>query len=188
MNSTKAKDLTKLFTSKGFNPVIGTIYTQQQYWKAWYRGLVDGFHNTQMKNAEGTLISVVKPSLQMAKKVSEDITSLLFNENTTLTISNKAAQTALDNVLEANYYYDEMPTFVEYTIGPYGTGLQVEYVANNETKIKYLYGDKVLIISYENTTPTEVAVIQEFVKDKMKYNHVTCNVSHIQRGQISYNT
>jgi len=173
MNNVMAKDLQKLFIGRGYNPVIGTIYQQQEYWLSWYRGEVDGFHNIQKKNVEGTLIGLEKPSLQMAKKISEDITSLLFNEKVSLLVSgNDNAQDVLDLVLEDNDFYDEMPNFIELTAGPYGTGVAVEYLADNKTKINYLFGDRMVIIDYENTTPKAVAVIQEFQKDKHKYHHI----------------
>ena len=172
MNETRLKDLQKLFTDRGYNPVIGTIYQKQEYWLEWYRGEVDGIHTMQKKNAEGRLISIEKPSLQMAKKVSEDITSLLFNENVTLTVSDEKAQEVLDARLLANNFYDEMPNFIELTAGPFGTGVIVEYIADKESKITYLFGDKVFVIDYDNTTAKGVAVVQEFVKEKMKYNHV----------------
>jgi A118 family predicted phage portal protein len=171
MNKTLEKDLTKLFIDRGFNPVMGTIYEQQQIWLSWYRGNVDGFHEITKKNAEGRNIEIHKPSLQMAKKVSEDITSLLFNEKVKLLIDDNAAQKVLDDKLDANNFYDEMTNFVELTC-PYGTGVRVEYISNNEIKMNYLFGDKVVIIDYENTTPTAIAVIQQFSKDGKKYNHV----------------
>lgn len=171
MNQTMMKDLNSLFIDRGFNPVFGTIYQQQQIWLQWYRGNVDGFHEVAKKNAEGTLISIHKPSLQMAKKVSEDITSLLFNENVRLLVSNETAQEVLDNKLSDNEFVDEMTNFVELTC-VYGTGVVVEYIADDEVKMNYLFGDKVIVIDYENTTPTAIAVIQRFTKDKKTYNHI----------------
>jgi A118 family predicted phage portal protein len=174
MNDTLAKDLQKLFIGRGYNPVIGTIYQQQEYWLSWYRGEVDGFHNIQKKNAEGTLIPIYKPSLQMAKKVGEDITSLMFNENVALTVSgDDNAQDVLDMVLDNNHFYDEMPNFIELTVVPFGTGVAVEYLADNETKINYLFGDRVVVIDYDNTTPTAIAAIQQFQREKKKYFHIT---------------
>ena len=172
MNTTKIKDLQALFIERGYNPVIGTIYQQQEYWLSWYRGNVDGFHSTQKKNAEGRLIEIKKPSLQMAKKVPEDITSLLFNENVRLLTGEKKSQEVLDEVLKNTFFYDEMPNFVELTVGPYGTGVITEYIADDKTKVNYSFGDRVYVIDYENTTPTAIAIVQEFVKEKMKYTHV----------------
>jgi len=171
MNNTMAKDLNKLFLSRGYNPVIGTIYQQQEYWLNWYRGEVDGFHNTQMKNAEGVMVEVIKPSLQMAKKVSEDVTSLLFNENVQLLVSNEQAQEALDKVLLDNNFTDEMSNFVELTC-VYGTGVIVEYIVDGVTKMNYLFGDRVVVIDYDNTTIKAIGVIQQFQRDDHKYNHI----------------
>ena len=172
MNDKLAKDLQKLFIDRGYNPVIGTIYQQQEYWVSWYRGDVDGFHTTQKLNAEGTAIPVYKPSLQMAKKVAEDLTSLLVNEKVELLINGDLkAQEVLDKVLEDNYFIEEAPNYVELSC-VFGTGVQVEYISNGKTKINYLFGDRVVVIDYENTTPTAIAVIQQFQKDGKKYNHI----------------
>jgi A118 family predicted phage portal protein len=173
MNNVYAKDLQKLFIDRGFNPVFGTIYQQQEIWVQWYRGNVDNFHEIEKKNAEGRLISIKKPSLQMAKKVGEDWASLLFNEKVSLTISgNDKAQAVLDNVLKHNNFYDEMPNFIELTAAPYGTGVIVEYQLENETKLNYLFGDRVFVIDYDNTTPKAIAVVQQFQRNKRKYNHI----------------
>ena len=180
MNDIMAKDLTSLFIDRGFNPVIGTIYQQQEYWLSHYRGEVDGFHNIQKKNIESTLISISKPSLQMAKKVAEDITGLLFNENVVLSVSEpnlqegaeSKAQDVLNKVLDDNNFYDEETNFIELTAGAYGTGVKVEYLANGKTKLNYLFGDRVVVIDYENTTIKAIAVIQQFQKNKRKYNHI----------------
>jgi A118 family predicted phage portal protein len=166
-----AKDLTKLFQEKGYNPVIGTIYRQQAEWLSWYRGNVDGFHNIQKKTIEGRLIALNKPSLQMGKKVCEDNASLLFNENVKITVNSEKAQKVLDDKFEETNYYDEMPNFIELT-GTFGTGVSVEYIAENEVKMNYLFGDKVVVIDYENTTIKAIAVIQSFQKDQRKFNHV----------------
>lgn len=171
MNSVKAKDLNRLFSAKGYNPVIGDIYRQQQEWLSWYRGMVDGFHSQQRKNAEGVLVKIEQPSLQMAKKVSEDVTSLLFNEKVMLTVGDKTAQGVLDKVLKDNFFTDEMQNFIELTC-VYGTGVVVEYIVDGETKLNFLFGDKVVVIDYDNTTPKAVAVIQEFMRDEYKYNHI----------------
>jgi len=172
MNDIMAKDLQKLFIGRGFNPVIGTIYQQQEIWLSWYRGNVDGFHEIQKRSLEGIMIAIHKPTLQMAKKVSEDVTSLLFNEKVQLVISgDDKAQGVLDTVLLDNNYHDEMVNFIELTC-VYGTGLTVEYRSNNKTKVNFLHGDRVIIIDYDNTTPTAVAVIQQFKKDKKTYHHV----------------
>lgn len=173
MNDVMAKDLQKLFISRGYNPVLGTIYQMQEEWLSWYRGDVNGFHTLQKKNVEGRVIAIHKPTLQMGKKVSEDITSLLFNENVALTVSgDEKAQEVLDNVLENSNFYDEMPNFIELTAGAYGTGVMVEYQVEGETKMNYLFGDRVVVIDYDNTTPKAIAVIQQFQRGKQKYHHI----------------
>ncbi len=181
-----AKDLQKLFIGRGFNPVFGTIYEQQELWLSWYRGNVDGFHEIQKKNLEGRLISVHKPSLQMGKKVCEDNTSLLFNENVELIISgDNVAQEVLDSVLADNNYYDEMTNFIELT-AVYGTGVEIEYIADGKTKLNFLHGDRLIVIDYDNTTPKAVAVVQEFNIDKKTCHHIMYHTFHDGKYRIQH--
>ena len=84
MNSTKIKDLGKLFTSKGYNVVIGNAYTKQQEWLSYFVGSVPNVHHMTRKTMSGHRVDVIKPSLQMPKKVAEEWTSLLYNEKVSL--------------------------------------------------------------------------------------------------------
>ena len=171
MNSKKINELGKLFTNRGFNPVIGTIYKQQEKWLNWYRGNVNDFHYYKIKTTNGKSVDKKKPSLQMAKKVCEDWASLLFNERSGVTIENAETQKVLNDVLDANFFKDEISNFLELSMMN-GTGVIVEYKSDGETKIDFIYGNTIMVLSYENSTPTEIAVIQEFQKEKEYYTHV----------------
>lgn len=175
MNSGKIKQLGELFTNKGFNPVIGTIYKQQEKWVNWYRGEVNDFHYYQIKTTGGASVDKKKPSLQMAKKVCEDASALVWNEKSEIIIENDAAQQTLDKVLKDNYFKNEIGTFIELT-NMYGTGVIIEYKSKGKTKLNFSYGNGIMVLSYENTTPTEIVVIQEFQKDKMFYTHLTMHL------------
>lgn len=186
MNDLKIKDLYKLFTQQGYNVVIGDIYKQQQKWLNWYRGEVNDFHYFSVKTINGATIGKHKPSLNMAKKVAEDWASLLFNEKVELTVSNQKAQERINEVLLDNNFVDEMTNFVELSM-VYGTGVTVEYIAENEVKLNFIYGDKIMPIGYENSTITEIAVIQEFEQNKKRYTHVMYHTYRYHKTGIDGN-
>lgn len=172
MNSTKIKDLGKLFTTKGYNVVIGTTYTKQEEWLSYFRGDVNNVHHFTRKTMSGRRIDVYKPSLQMPKKVAEEWAGLILGEKVELITGNTESQKALDEVLLDNHFTDEITTFIELITGAYGTGAILEYVAEDEIKLNFIYGDKIMVIDYTNSTITAIAVIDEFVEDKLAYTHV----------------
>lgn len=161
--------LQQIFVQKGYNPVVGTIYQQQEKWINWYRGEVNDFHYFSIKTVGGSSAQVEKASLNMAKKGCEDWTSLLWNEECELKAG--TAQEALNDVLADNNFSFEIKTFIEKSFA-YGTGVIVEYRANEKTKIQFSYGNYLMPLDFENTTITQMALMQEFNKDKHEYVHV----------------
>jgi A118 family predicted phage portal protein len=169
----KIEQLQELFRSKGFNPIVGDIYKQQEKWLNWYRGEVNDFHYYTVKNVDGGQMGIEKKSLNMAKKVSEDWASLLFNEETKMLTNDNTANKRLNEVFDRNYVYDELPNFIEFIMGAYGTGVIVEYTADGYTEIDFIYGNRIISLSSTNTTINEIAVINEFKKNKQYYTHIT---------------
>ena len=172
MEQHKIKQLTTLFRKKGYNPVYGTIYDQQQKWLSWYRGEVNDFHFYDIKSINGLKVGKRKMGLNMAKKVVEDWQSLLFNERVTLTVNDDNAQAILDNILYDNNFINEMSNFIELTF-VYGTGVIIEYLENSEVKLDFVYGDNIIPLSHRNKEITEIATVQEFQQDGHYFTHVT---------------
>ena len=172
MEQHKIKQLTTLFRKKGYNPVYGTIYDQQQKWLSWYRGEVNDFHFYDIKTVNGLKVGKRKMSLNMAKKVAEDWQSLLFNERVKLTVNDERGQQTLDRILNDNDFIEEMSNFIELTF-VYGTGVIVEYLENSEVKLDFIYGDNVIPLSHRNKHINEIATVQEFQMDGHYYTHVT---------------
>jgi len=181
MNNTKIKDLGKLFTKKGYNPVIGDTYMKIEEWLSYFRGSVNNIHHFTRKTMGGHIVDVHKPSLQMPKKVAEEWAGLIFNEKVQLLTGSKASQDKLDEVLIDNHFVEEMTTFLELIMGAYGTGAIIEYVADEKVKLNFVYGDKIMVIDYENSTIKGIAVIDEFETDKMAYTHV---MYHLYRDGV----
>jgi A118 family predicted phage portal protein len=124
------------------------------------------------KTMSGHNIDVFKPSLQMPKKVAEDVTGLLYNEKVSLITGTPDSQKAFDKVLEDNNFTDEIVTFLELVVGAYGDGVIVEYITNDKIKYNFIYGDKIMILDYTNSTVTGIAVIDEFQENKKQYTHI----------------
>lgn len=172
MEKQKIKQLTTLFRKKGYNPVYGTVYEQQQKWLSWYRGEVQDFHFYDIKGVNGLTVGKKKMSLNMAKKVMEDWQSLLFNERVELTVEDPKAQKIVDEVLQKNSFIENMSHFVELSM-VYGTGIIMEYLDDSKICLDFIYGDNVIPLSQRNKQITEIATIQEFQEDNAYYTHVT---------------
>jgi A118 family predicted phage portal protein len=172
METQKIKQLTSIFRKKGYNPIYGTIYDQQQKWLSWYRGEVNDFHFYDIKSVNGLKVGKRKMSLNMAKKVVEDWQSLLFNERVTLEVSDENAQEIVDKILDKNQFIEEMSNFVELAF-VFGTAAIVEYLDNSQVCLDFIYGDNIIPLSHRNKQITEIAVVQEFKIDKSYYTHVS---------------
>ena len=172
MNSQKIKQLTSIFRKKGYNPIYGTIYDQQQKWLSWYRGEVNDFHFYDIKSVNGLKVGKRKMSLNMAKKVVEDWQSLLFNERVTLEVDDEKAQEIVDKALAKNQFIEEMSNFIELAF-VYGTAAIVEYLEDSEVCFDFIYGDNIIPLSHRNKQISEIAVVQEFSIDKFFYTHVS---------------
>lgn len=171
MDDKLIQELEQLFTKKGFNPVVGDIYKQQAKWRDWYRGDVNDFHYFQITTTNGATDEIYKGSLQMPKKSCEDWSSLLWNNECELKTNDNTAQERLDTVLFNNDFQDEIHGFIERSFAN-GTGVSVQYIADGEVKIDFIYGDKTMVLDYHNTTIKSIGVIQEFVVEQSKYTHV----------------
>ena len=172
MEAQKLNQLLAIFRKKGFNPVIGTIYEQQQKWLSWYRGEVNDFHFYDIKSINGLKVGKKKMSLNMAKKVAEDWQSLLFNERVTLEVDDEKAQDIVNAVLERNQFIEEMSNFIELSM-VYGTGVIVEYLENSDVQLDFIYGDNIIPLSHRNKQITEIAAVQEFQKNSHFFTHVS---------------
>ena len=175
MHESKRAQLTQRFSQKGFNPVIGNIFHQQQKWLSWYRGEVNDFHFYQVRTINGKTIGKERNSLQMPKKICEDWAGLLFNEETELVVSDTKAQEILDRALKRNNFTQEMSNFVEQTFA-LGTGVMLPYVNNGEVELDFLFGSDIIPLSHRNHEIEDIAVVQEFSMQKEHYTHVAYHI------------
>lgn len=145
-------NIQKCLNSKNINIAVGSIYDLMAIWTEWYRGNVNDFHNRTIKLADGTTAEEEVYTMNMAKKVCEDFTKLLWTEKTKIELGNKKNTKKLWEILDSkkNSFSVNFPKFIEKTFA-LGTGALVEYLNNDEPVIDYIDGDIVLPYKYTNS-------------------------------------
>ena len=172
-------NIANVLSKKGINLTVGTIYDLMVIWKSWYRGSVNDFHYyTEMVN--GKLTNCERLTMNMPKKLCEDITKLLWTEKTQINLSNKNATKRLWEVLNSkeNNFTVNLPIFLEKAMLALGNGATVEYKdANNKTIIDYIDGDVVIPYKFTNGYISGMITVSRFVDDKGRrkiyYTHIT---------------
>lgn len=171
-------NIASVLSKKGINLTVGTIYDLMSIWKSWYRGSVNDFHYyTEMVNGKSTQCE--RLTMNMPKKLCEDLTKLLWTEKTQINLSNKNATKRLWEVLDSkeNDFTVNLPIFIEKMLA-LGNGATVEYKdENNNTIIDYIDGDVIIPYKFTNGYITGMITVSRFIDDKGKrkiyYTHIT---------------
>ena len=171
-------DIANVLSKKGINLTIGTIYDLMAIWKSWYRGNVNDFHY-YTERVNGSNVKCERLTMNMAKKVCEDITKLLWSEKTKIELSSARATNKLWEVLDSkeNSFTENFPVFLEKMLA-LGNGATIEYKdKNNKTIIDYVDGDVIIPYKYTNSYIYGIVTISRFVegseKTKTFYTHIT---------------
>lgn len=171
-------NIASTLSKKGINLTVGTIYDLMAIWKSWYRGNVNDFHYyTEMVNGKSTQCE--RLTMNMPKKLCEDLTKLLWTEKTQINLSNKNAIKRLWEVLDSkeNDFTVNLPIFIEKMLA-LGNGATVEYKdENNQTIIDYIDGDVIIPYKFTNGYIQGMITVSRFIDDKGKrkiyYTHIT---------------
>lgn len=171
-------NIASTLSKKGINLTVGTIYDLMAIWKSWYRGNVNDFHYyTEIVNGKSTQCE--RLTMNMPKKLCEDLTKLLWTEKTQINLSNKNATKKLWEVLDSkeNNFTVNLPIFIEKMLA-LGNGATVEYKdENNRTIIDYIDGDVIIPYKFTNVYITGMITVSRFIDDKGKkkiyYTHIT---------------
>ena len=171
-------NIANALSKKGVNLVVGSIYDLMAIWKQWYRGNVNDFHYYTLR-VNGKEEQCERKTMNMPKKLCEDITKLLWTEKTRIELSNKNSTTRLWEVLDSkeNSFTVNFPIFIEKVLA-IGTGVLIEYKnENNKTIIDYVLGDVVIPYKYTNGYISGLVTISRFIeeakKKKIYYTHIT---------------
>lgn len=171
-------NIAETLSKKGINLTVGSIYDFQQIWKSWYRGNVNDFHHYK-EQVNGKQKSFERLTMNMPKKICEDISKLLWSEKTRIDLSNQKATKKLWEVLDSkeNSFTVNFPIFLEKSLA-IGTGVLIEYKNKDEkTIIDYLDGTVVIPYKYTNSYINGLITISRW-KEKNRnkdifFTHIT---------------
>lgn len=171
-------NIASTLSKKGINLTVGTIYDLMAVWKSWYRGNVNDFHYyTEVVCGKSTTCE--RLTMNMPKKLCEDIAKLLWTEKTRIDLSNKNTTKRLWEVLDSkeNAFTVNLPIFIEKMLA-LGNGATVEYKdENNKTIIDYIDGDVIIPYKFTNGYISGMITISRFIdekgKNKVYYTHIT---------------
>lgn len=171
-------NIASVLSKKGINLTVGSIYDFQEIWKSWYRGNVNDFHYYTAR-VNGKDVECERKTMNMPKKVCEDIAKLLWTEKTRIELGNKNATKRLWEVLDSkeNSFTVNFPIFLEKALA-IGTGVLIEYKnEDDKTIIDYLDGSVVIPYKYTNSYINGLITISRFIeevrKKKIYYTHIT---------------
>lgn len=172
-----------LSKKNGINLAVGDIYDYMQIWKEWLAGDVADFHHYKVKLANGTTVNKEILTMNMPKKVCEDMAKLLWTEKTQIQLKRKKDTIKLWSILDnkVNNFTTNFPIFIEQVMA-LGNGALIEYKDNGVTTIDYVTGDLVIPYKYTNSyvygliTVSRYSEIEDAETNKEKtfyYTHIT---------------
>ncbi len=171
-------NIASVLSKKGINLTIGTIYDYMEMWKEWYQGSVGDFHYYS-ERIGGVETPCERLTMNMPKKVCEDVAKLLWTEKTRIELSNKKSTDKLWKTLDSkeNSFTVNLPIFIEKFLS-IGNGATVEYKdENNKTIIDYIDGDVIIPYKYTNSYISGMITISRFIEEIGKktvyYTHIT---------------
>lgn len=170
--------ISKTLAKQGINVMVGEMQDFISIWKQWYRGNVNDFHYYDVKMANGTTKQIERLTLNMAKKISEDYSKLLWTEKTSIELDSKEKTAQLWEVLDSkvNNFSVNFPRFLEKSFA-LGTGMLVQYLQNDEIIIDYIDGDLLLPLESDNSYIRSVLTISQFTEiekgKEVYYTHLT---------------
>ena len=172
-----------LSKKNGINLAVGDIYDYMQIWKEWLAGDVADFHHYKVKLASGTTVNKEILTMNMPKKICEDMAKLLWTEKTQIQLKRKKDTIKLWSILDnkVNNFTTNFPIFIEQVMA-LGNGALIEYKDNGVTTIDYVTGDLVIPYKYTNSyvygliTVSRYSEIEDAETNKEKtfyYTHIT---------------
>ena len=180
-------NIAKTLSKKGINLVVGDIYDFQEIWLEWYRGNVNDFHYYN-EVVNGQEVQMERLTMNMPKKVCEDISKLLWTEKTRIDLSNQKATKRLWDVLDSkeNSFTINFPVFLEKALA-IGTGALVEYKnGQGNTIIDYLTGDVIIPYKYTNSYINGLITISRFTEQARKKTIYFTHITYHEYDGITY--
>lgn len=146
-NATLLANVKGYLNQLGYKVIDSEYYSHINAWYNWYRSKVDEFRKYQIYNGY-QFVNKERFTLGMPKQVSEDWASLLYNDNTSITVD-ESQQVNLDIALFDNKFSQKFAELMELTFA-LGTGATVVYKEDGETKIDYINALMIFPIEVRN--------------------------------------
>ncbi|QEL88474.1 phage portal protein [Bacillus mycoides] len=153
-------------------------YRQIDIWKAIYSGHFGEWHDLKYQTIEGQKQRRMA-SLNMAKVVSQEMSSLIFNEKCSINISDEALFGNIKNVLDENNFTREFQRYLEYMLSLGGMVIKVYW--DNGIKLSFVTADCFIPVSWDNNKVTEGVFINESTKAGKYYTILEWHL--IERGE-----
>src|SRR5690554_1943401 len=150
------------------------MYEYIDIWKCLYKGYYEPWHNIVYKTIEGTKTRKMD-SLMMAKTVSAEMASLVFNEKCEISISDEALKNEIDNVFKQNKFNKKFQDYLEYNFALGGMVIK-PYVEDEKIKLSFVTADCFIPLSWQNETIYEAVFPSEYKKGDKKYTHLEWHV------------
>lgn len=163
------ESINKAMAKEGINTITGSMHDFISDWMQWYRGNVNKFHTYNIKLANGQNKQMERLTMNMAKKVCEDMAKLLWSEKATIKLGSDADTKRLWEILDSkrNNFSVNLPDFIERTMA-LGTGMLVEYTEGDETLIDYVDADLIIPFEYNNSYISGVITVSQSTDDSGK--------------------
>jgi A118 family predicted phage portal protein len=149
---------------EGLTSINSAYYSQIDYWKEWYKGLVSSFHYYNVKLADGTTVQKEKLTMNCAKKVSEDMSKLLWSNKVQINLDTEEKTQVFWEILEDNNFNVMMPRQLE-LCSALGTVAFSEFLQDGKVMIEYI-GDPKRIIPFQycNSQITGFVTVNPFTR------------------------
>ncbi len=157
--------INKALALQGRNTTSTEMYSYISQWAQWYRGNVADFHYYSQKLATGKTRKVERLTLNMAKKVCEDVSQLIWSERAKIELDTPENTGKLWEILDSkqNNLTVNLPALIEKALA-YGTGMIVEYKQDGTVLLDFIDADLIIPMSYNNSYISEIATISRSVK------------------------
>ena len=150
----------KALAQQGMNTITSDMQDYIANWMQWYRGNVDKFHTYSRQLVNGKKRQCERLTMNMAKKICEDMTKLIWSEKTKIELDTPENTLKLWKILDSkqNNLSVNLPRFIEKTLA-LGTGMIVEYLQDGNVLLDYIDADLIIPISHNNSYINEVVDI-----------------------------
>lgn len=173
----------KKISDKKEIPINEESYKHIDMWKALYSGHYDDWHKVKYHTIEGQK-SRTMASLNMAKVISQEMATLIFNEKCSINISDDTLSENIKNVLDDNNFIKEFQRYLEYNFALGGMVIKVYW--DNGIKLSYVTADCFIPITWDNKHITEGVFVNETSKGDKKYTLLEWHLVEVREAGKEY--